>query len=630
MIPLDPSEPSLLRFMTCGSVDDGKSTLIGRLLHDAGQLKDDQLVTLAEESKRVGTQGGTIDYALLLDGLTAEREQGITIDVAWRYFSTPKRRFVVADTPGHEQYTRNMATAASVTDLALILVDGRKGVLAQTRRHSFIASLLGINYLLVAINKMDMVGYTESVFDSVVAQFETIRPHLKDCAVEFVPLSALSGDNVVFDSPNMPWYQGGSLLSRLESIEPRRAVEHIRPLRFPVQLAVRPNHTFRGYAGTLASGQVAVGDMIRVLPSAVENTISRIVSANGDRPTAIAGDSVTLVLSKETDVTRGDLIVAAANPAAVADQFEATVIWMSEEPALPGRGYLMKLGTRAANLQITALKHKIDVKSFEHLSATKLMFNDIGVCTIATDRPMPFDAYEDCRDTGGFLIIDRQSNLTVGAGLIHFALRRADNIHLQALTIDRQARAILKGHYPCVVWMTGLSGSGKSTIANLLEQRLHLQGRHTYLLDGDNLRHGLNRDLGFKPENRVENIRRAAEVAKLMVDAGLIVIVALISPFRAERQMARELFDEGEFYEVYVETSLAIAEKRDPKGLYRKAREGKLPNFTGIDSPYEVPEAADVVINTDIVTAAEAVDRVLMAIYMQVQRSKARAIDPAR
>jgi bifunctional enzyme CysN/CysC len=616
--------------MTCGSVDDGKSTLIGRLLHDAGQLKDDQLVTLAEESKRVGTQGGTIDYALLLDGLTAEREQGITIDVAWRYFSTPKRRFVVADTPGHEQYTRNMATAASVTDLAVILVDGRKGVLAQTRQHSFIASLLGINYLLVAINKMDMVGYTESVFDSIVAQFETIRPHLKDCAVEFVPLSALSGDNVVFDSPNMPWYQGESLLSRLESIEPRRAVEHIRPLRFPVQLAVRPNHTFRGYAGTLASGHVAVGDMIRVLPSAVENTISRIVSANGDRPTAVAGDSVTLVLSKETDVTRGDLIVAAANPAAVADQFEATVIWMSEEPALPGRGYLMKLGTRAANLQITALKHKIDVNSFEHLSATKLMFNDIGVCTIATDRPMPFDAYEDCRDTGGFLIIDRQSNLTVGAGLIHFALRRADNIHLQALTINRQARAILKGHYPCVVWMTGLSGSGKSTIANLLEQRLHLQGRHTYLLDGDNLRHGLNRDLGFKPENRVENIRRAAEVAKLMVDAGLIVIVALISPFRAERQMARELFDEGEFYEVYVETSLAIAEKRDPKGLYRKAREGKLPNFTGIDSPYEVPEAADVVINTDIVTAAEAVDRVLMAIYMQVQRSKARAIDPAK
>jgi bifunctional enzyme CysN/CysC len=607
-------ETGLLRFMTCGSVDDGKSTLIGRLLHDADQLKDDQLVTLAEESKRVGTQGGDIDYALLLDGLTAEREQGITIDVAWRYFTTPKRRFIVADTPGHEQYTRNMATAASVVDAAVVLVDARKGVLAQTRRHSYIASLLGVKHLLVAVNKMDMVGYAENVFHDIEAQYQSIRKHLSECSVEFLPVAALTGENVVAGSTNMPWYQGSSLLTRLEEINPRLASERNQALRFPVQLVVRPNQEFRGYAGTLVSGQIAVGEAIRILPSAVENAVARIVTADGDKTSAEAGDAVTLVLAKETDVTRGDLIVSGNDPAGVADQFDVTIIWMGEAPALPGRGYQMKLGSRSANAQITAIKHKIDVNSFEHLSAPTLMLNDIGVCTIATDRPMPFDSYSDCRDTGGFLVIDRQTHQTVGAGLIHFALRRSDNIHLQALEIDKKARAIAKGQRPCVVWMTGLSGSGKSTIANLLEQKLHAQGRHTYLLDGDNLRHGLNRDLGFKPEDRVENIRRAAEVAKLMVDAGLIVIVALISPFRAERRMARELFAEGEFYEVYIETSLAVAESRDPKGLYRKARQGKLPNFTGIDSPYETPENPEVVINSEIVTAKLAVDMLIKKI----------------
>ena len=604
-------DPDLLRFMTCGSVDDGKSTLIGRLLYDAGQLKDDQLVTLADESKRIGTQGGDIDYALLLDGLAAEREQGITIDVAWRFFATPRRRFIVADTPGHEQYTRNMATAASAVDLAVLLVDARQGVLTQTRRHAYIASLLGIRQLVIVVNKMDLVDYAEPRFRMVEAECKAMCSHFPDCQLCVIPVAAVSGDNVVSGSARMPWYVGTTLLEQLEQATVGTLSAAAGPLRFPVQLVSRPDQHFRGYSGTVVGGRVAVGDAVRILPSAVENRVSRIVTADGDLTAASAGAAVTLLLERETDVSRGDLLVAAQDPAGIADQFEVTLIWMSDEPAMPGRTYLMKLGPRQATMQITAMKHTVDVTSFAHVAAHSLALNDIAICNVSTDRLMPFDAYDACRDTGGFLVVDRQTNLTVGAGLIRFALRRADNIHRQALVIDKAARGAMKLQRPCVIWMTGLSGAGKSTIADLLEQQLHAAGRHTYLIDGDNLRHGLNRDLGFKPEDRVENVRRAAEVAKLMVDAGLIVIVALISPFRAERQMARELFAVGEFLEVFVDVSLALAEQRDPKGLYRKARAGQLPNFTGIDSPYEVPEAADLVVDTAQSTAGEAADAIM-------------------
>jgi bifunctional enzyme CysN/CysC len=601
---------SLLRFITCGSVDDGKSTLIGRLLYESKMIFDDQLAALAADSRRVGTRGGELDFALLVDGLAAEREQGITIDVAYRFFSTDRRKFIVADTPGHEQYTRNMVTGASTADLAVILIDARKGVLTQTRRHSFLVHLLGIQRVVLAVNKMDLVDYSRSTFDAIVADYRAFGARIGVSDITPIPLSAVHGDNIVSHGDNMPWYQGPTLIEHLESVEVDTALA-ARPFRLPVQWVNRPNAEFRGFAGLIASGSVSPGDRVRVLPSGREARVARIVTQDGDLPAAGAGQSVIVTLDAEVDVSRGDVLAGAAAAPQVASQFEANVIWLHDEPMLQGRTYLMKAGTRMVSATLTPLKHRINVNTLEHEPAERLELNDIGVCELELDRPIPFEPYRENRALGGFILIDRLSNNTVGAGLINFALRRSQNVHWQALDVDKQVRAQQKGQNACVLWLTGLSGAGKSTIANIVEKRLTAAGRHTYLLDGDNVRHGLNKDLGFTAQDRVENIRRVAEVARLMVDAGLIVLVSFISPFRSERRMARELFQPGEFLEVFVDTPLVEAERRDVKGLYQKARRGELKNFTGIDSPYERPEGAEIRIDTTTMSAEDAAERII-------------------
>jgi len=589
---------SLLRFITCGSVDDGKSTVIGRLLYDSKMLFEDQLAAIEADSKKWGTQGGDIDFALLVDGLSAEREQGITIDVAYRFFSTELRKFIVADTPGHEQYTRNMITGASTADVAIILIDARKGVLTQTRRHSYIVNLIGIRKVVLAINKMDLVDFSEAVFKRIDEQYREFAAQIGLADITSIPLSGLKGDNMTAPSERTPWYRGPTLMGFLETCEIDESRLQAGPLRLPVQWVNRPNLDFRGFCGLIASGSVRPGDRIRVQPSGRESRVARIVTLGSDLPQAVAGQSVTLTLEDEIDISRGDVISSAEAPAEVADQFECTVVWMSDDAMLPGRPYLLKLGTRTVSATVTEPKYKVNVNTMEHLAAKKLELNEIGVCNISLDRAVAFDPYNANRDTGGFILVDRMTNNTVGAGMLHFALRRSHNIHLQHVDVDKAARARLKGQKPVLLWFTGLSGAGKSTIANLVEKRLHAMGRHSYLLDGDNVRHGLNRDLGFTEGDRVENIRRVAEVASLMVDAGLIVLTAFISPFRAERAMARSLVAEGEFVEIHVDTPLAVAESRDVKGLYGKARRGELANFTGISSPYEAPEQADLCVNT--------------------------------
>jgi len=588
---------SLLRFITCGSVDDGKSTLIGRLLHDTKRLLDDQLVALHADSQRHGTQNGDIDFALLVDGLDAEREQGITIDVAYRFFSTDRRKFIVADCPGHEQYTRNMATGASTAEVAVVLVDARKGLLTQTRRHSYIVSLLGIRHVVLAVNKMDLVGYDQSVFDEIVAGYRELAAQLGIAHVTAIPLSALQGDNLLQRSPNTPWYRGMSLLEYLETVEVAAHGGAIG-FRLPVQWVNRPNQDFRGFAGTVAAGVVRPGDEIVALPSGRRSKVARVLGAQGDVESAIAGQSITLTLADELDISRGDVIAAGNQPPQVSDQFAAHLLWMGEHSLLPGRPYWLKIGTRTVSASVTEIKHKVDVNTQDQLAAKHLELNEVGYCNLYLDHAIAFEAYADNRELGGFILIDRQTNATVAAGTIDFALRRAGNIHWQHVDVDKAARARSKAQVPRCAWFTGLSGSGKSTVANLVEKRLHAMGHHCYILDGDNVRHGLNKDLGFTDEDSVENIRRVAEVARLMVDAGLIVLVSFISPFRAERRMAREMFDAGEFVEVFVDTPLAVAEQRDVKGLYAKARAGRIPNFTGIDSPYEAPEHAELVLDT--------------------------------
>jgi bifunctional enzyme CysN/CysC len=604
---------SLLRFLTCGSVDDGKSTLIGRLLYDSKMIFEDQLAALEADSRRVGTQGGDIDFALLVDGLAAEREQGITIDVAYRFFSTDRRKFIVADTPGHEQYTRNMVTGASTADAAVILIDARKGVLTQTRRHSYLVKLLGIRHVVLAINKMDLVGWSKGVFDAIVAEYRLFADQIDLDRFTAIPLSALRGDNILETSDHSPWYDGPPLLRWLEEAPVEEDLRE-KPFRMPVQWVNRPNLDFRGFSGFVAAGAVAPGDRVKVAPSGRESTVARIVTQDGDLDRAVAGQSITLTLADEIDISRGDVLSAAGDPPGVADQFETTLVWFDDEPMLPGRPYLMKLGARTVAAQVNEPKYKINVNTLEHLAATRLELNEIGVCNLHLDAHVAFDPYGETKDLGGFILIDRLSNRTVGAGMIHFALRRSQNIHWQALDVAKPARAAQKGQKPRVVWLTGLSGAGKSTIANLLEKRLHAAGRHTYLLDGDNVRHGLNKDLGFTEEDRVENIRRVAEVARLMVDAGLIVLVSFISPFRAERRMARELMGEGEFIEVFIDTPLAEAERRDVKGLYRKARAGELKNFTGVDSPYESPLDPEIRIDTTRLRAEEAAEEIYRAL----------------
>ena len=600
----------LLRFITCGSVDDGKSTLIGRLLYDSKMIFDDQLAALEADSKKLGTRGGAIDFALLVDGLAAEREQGITIDVAYRYFATDKRKFIVADTPGHEQYTRNMITGASTADAAVILIDARNGVLTQTRRHSYLVSLVGIRSVVLAINKMDLVGFSQGVFDTIVADYRAFAEKIGLASFRAIPISALDGDNVSRPSDRTPWYDGPTLLSHLETLDvaDRRQA---RDFRFWVQWVNRPNLDFRGFAGTVTSGTVKRGDALRVSPSGKISKVTRIVTADGDLDEAVADQSVTLTLADEIDVARGDLLSAPDAPPGLSDQFEVTLVWMSDQPMLPGRSYWLKIGTRTVSATITDLKYAVNVNTLEHTAAKTLELNGIGICNIGLGQAVPFDAYTENRETGGFILIDRITNATVGAGMILFALRRSQNIHWQSVDIDRAARADLKHQKPAILWFTGLSGAGKSTIANLVEKRLHVAGKHTYMLDGDNVRHGLNRDLGFTDADRVENIRRVGEVAKLMVDAGLIVMVSFISPFRSERQMARDLVGPDEFLEIYVDASLALAESRDPKGLYKRARRGEIKNFTGIDSPYEPPENAEIVLDTGRLSAEEAAGAVI-------------------
>jgi len=591
-------QKDLLRFITCGSVDDGKSTLIGRLLYESKALADDQLSALDAESKKFGTQGDALDFALLVDGLSAEREQGITIDVAYRFFATARRKFIVADTPGHEQYTRNMVTGASTADLAVILIDARKGVLTQTRRHSYLVSLLGIRRVVLAINKLDLVGYAREIFDLIDRDYREFAGKLGFDEIVSIPLSALAGDNMLSSpSPNTPWYAGPSLMGHLENVEigPPRGTA----LRMPVQWVNRPNHEFRGFSGRILGGSVKPGDPVRVLPSGKTSKVARVVTFDGDLEEALTGQSVTLTLGDEIDVSRGDVIAAAGDPPGLADQFEASIIWMSEDAMLPGRPYLVKLGATTLGASLGQPKYIVDVNTLDHLAARTLHLNEIGVANLTLDRAVAFDPYADNRDMGSFIVIDRFTNATVGAGLLHFALRRSQNIHWQATEVDKDARARQNGHRPCVLWMTGLSGSGKSTIANVVERELHALGVRTYLLDGDNVRHGLNKDLGFTAADRVENIRRLGEVAKLMVDAGLVVITAFISPFRSERRLARSMVDDREFVEIFVDTPLSIVEKRDVKGLYAKARRGELKNFTGIDSPYEVPETPELHIRTE-------------------------------
>lgn len=599
---------SMLRFITCGSVDDGKSTLIGRLLYDSKMIFEDQLASLEADSKSMGTQGQEIDFALLVDGLAAEREQGITIDVAYRFFATEKRKFIVADTPGHEQYTRNMVTGASTADLAVILIDARQGVLTQTRRHSYLVHLLGIRNVILAVNKMDLVDYSQERFDEIVADYSDFAKSIGMEEFMPIPISGLKGDNIVSISDATPWHQGTSLISALEEAPINTARMEEAKFRMPVQWVNRPNLDFRGFSGQVASGRIHPGDAVRVLPSGKTSTVKEVVTFDGNLDEAVAGQSVTLTLNDEIDCSRGDVITMADEPVEVADQFEATIVWMTEDEMLPGRPYIMKIGTNRVSATITEPKYEVNVNTTEQLPARTLGLNTIGVCNIATDRPIPFDAYGDNPDLGGFILIDRMTNQTVGAGLIHFALRRAHNIHWQAVDIDRDAHAAQKNQQPSLLWFTGLSGSGKSTIANLVEQKLHALGKHTFLLDGDNVRHGLNKDLGFTDVDRVENIRRIGEVAKLMTDAGLIVLTAFISPFIAERRMVREMMPEGEFIEIHVDTPLEVAEQRDVKGLYKKARSGELKNFTGIDSPYEAPENAEITVDTVALSAEEAAD----------------------
>ena len=603
----------LLRFITCGSVDDGKSTLIGRLLHDSQSLLDDQLATLGADSIRHGTQNGELDFALLLDGLAAEREQGITIDVAYRFFGTEKRKFIVADCPGHEQYTRNMATGASTADVAVVLVDARKGLLTQTRRHSYIAALLGIRHIVLAVNKLDLLDYDAAVFTRIEADYGVLAMELGIASVQAIPLSALRGDNISSLSPNMPWYEGPSLLEHLETVQVEVAAA-VEGLRLPVQWVCRPDQHFRGFAGTIVAGEVRPGAAVVALPSGRRTRVARVVTADGDLERAGAGQAVTLTLEDEVDISRGDVIAAADSPAEVADQFAAHLLWMDASTLLPGRPYWLKIGSRTVSAQITEIKHKIDVNTQAHLAAKHLELNEVAFCNLALDQAIAFESYARNRELGGFILIDRASHATVAAGTLDFALRRAANIHWQHLEIDRAARARIKGQKPRCLWLTGLSGAGKSTVANLVDKRLHALGYHTMLLDGDNVRHGLNKDLGFTDEDRVENIRRVAEVAKLMTEAGLIVLVSFISPFRAERRMARELFATGEFLEVYVDVPLEVAESRDVKGLYAKARQGQIRNFTGIDSPYEAPEAAELHLDAASHAPEELAEQVVQAI----------------
>ncbi|MDP1028034.1 sulfate adenylyltransferase subunit CysN [Sphingomonas sp. KR1UV-12] len=603
---------TLLRFITCGSVDDGKSTLIGRLLYDSKMIFEDQLAALQADSKRVGTQGGEIDFALLVDGLAAEREQGITIDVAYRFFATEKRKFIVADTPGHEQYTRNMVTGASTADLAVILIDARKGVLTQTRRHSYLAQLVGIRHIVLAVNKMDLVGYDRATFDAIVADYRAFAASIGIEAFVAIPISGFKGDNVAGRSAAMGWYDGPTLMEHLETVEVDQTAAQARPFEMPVQWVNRPDLDFRGFAGLIATGSVAPGDAVRVLPSGRTSTVARIVTLDGDLNRAVAGQSVTLTLADEIDCSRGDVVAAAGDPPPVADQFEATIVWMADEALLPGRAYWLKLGTQTVSATVQPPKYVINVNTLEHLAAKTLDLNAIGVATLATDRPIVFRPYAEDRELGGFILIDKLTNATVGAGMLHFALRRAQNVHWQPTDIDRAHHASLKNQRPAVLWLTGLSGAGKSTIANLVEKKLARMNRHTFLLDGDNVRHGLNRDLGFTDADRVENIRRVGEVAKLMTDAGLIVVTAFISPFRAEREMVRAMMAPGEFVEVHIDTPLAEAEARDVKGLYAKARAGQLKNFTGIDSPYEAPVDPEIRIDTTAMTAEAAAEAIVV------------------
>ncbi len=598
---------SLLRFITCGSVDDGKSTLIGRLLYDSKMIFEDQLAMLESDSKRHGTQGADIDFALLVDGLAAEREQGITIDVAYRFFATEKRKFIVADTPGHEQYTRNMVTGASTADLAVILIDARKGVLQQTRRHSYLVHLLGIRHVVLAVNKMDLVGYDRAVFDQIVADYRAFADSIGITAFTAIPISGFKGDNITAaPSANTAWYDGPALIEHLESVEVDAAAAQEQPFRMPVQWVNRPNLDFRGFAGLIASGVVRAGDPVRIVPSGKTSTVKSIVTFNGALDEAVAGQSVTLTLADEVDCSRGDMIAAAGDPPQASDQFCATFVWMDEEALKPGRGYWLKIGTQTVTATVQPPKYEIDMDSLEHLAARTLGLNAIGVAEFATDKPIAFEAYAVNRQLGGFILIDKFTNATVAAGMITFSLRRADNVHWQPTAINREDHAGLKNQTARVLWFTGLSGSGKSTIANEVEKQLFVMNRHTFLLDGDNVRHGLNRDLGFTEADRIENIRRVGEVARLMADAGLIVLTAFISPFRAERQMVRDMLEPGEFVEIFVDTPLEVAEARDVKGLYKKARAGDLKNFTGIDSPYEAPGNPEIRVNTVDMTPEEA------------------------
>ncbi|MCO5785311.1 adenylyl-sulfate kinase [Pseudomonas sp. G11-1] len=602
---------SLLRFITCGSVDDGKSTLIGRLLYESKMLFEDQMEALEADSKKVGTQGGELDFALLVDGLAAEREQGITIDVAYRFFSTDRRKFIVADTPGHEQYTRNMVTGASTADVAIVMIDARRGVLTQSRRHSFLASLIGIRKVVLAVNKMDLMDYSEKVFNEIVDEYRAFASRIGLSDVTAIPMSALRGDNITEQTEHMPWYRGTTLMGYLETVEIDESHQQKLAFRMPVQWVNRPNLDFRGFAGTIASGLVRPGDRVRILPAGRETHIARIVTQDGDLQQAVAGQSVTLTLSDEVDCSRGDVIATADEPSSVADQFQVTLIWMHEQPMLGGRPYLMKIGGKTVPVTLAAPKYKINVNTLEHLAAKELALNEVGICNLSSSQPVAFDSYQSNRETGSFILIDRLSNATVGAGLIDFSLRRSQNIHMQHTDVGQKERAEQLGQKPVLLWFTGLSGAGKSAIANLLETRLYARGQHTYLLDGDNVRHGLNRDLGFTDADRVENIRRVAEVGKLFVDAGLITLTAFISPFRSEREMARKLLGDEAFLEVFIDTPLAVAEERDPKGLYKKVRRGELKNFTGIDSPYETPENPDIHIDTTRESPEQAVDRII-------------------
>lgn len=602
---------SLLRFITCGSVDDGKSTLIGRLLYDSKMIFEDQLATLESDSKRMGTQGQEIDFALLVDGLAAEREQGITIDVAYRFFATEKRKFIVADCPGHEQYTRNMVTGASTADLAVILIDARKGVLLQTRRHSYLVQLLGIRNIVLAVNKMDLIDYDQAKYDAIVAEYTTFANSIGIHDFTAMPISGFKGDNITDRSAHMPWYAGQPLITHLETVALDNDVDQGKPLRMPVQWVNRPNLDFRGFSGQIATGIMRPGDAIRVLPSGKTSTITKIVTLGGELSEAVAGQSVTLCFADEIDCSRGDVIAAADNPAEVSDQFESTIVWMADEALVPGRAYWLKLGTQTVSATVQSPKYAINVNNMEHMATKTLELNAIGVAEILTDKPIVFEPYAANHVLGGFILIDKITNATVAAGMLHFSLRRAQNVHWQPTDIGRDAHAALKNQKPKILWFTGLSGSGKSTIANEVEKTLSLLNRHTFLLDGDNIRHGLNKDLGFTETDRIENIRRVGEVAKLMADAGLIVLTAFISPFRAERDMVRAMMPEGEFVEIFVDTPLEVAEARDVKGLYKKARAGQLKNFTGIDSPYEPPENPDIRVNTVEMSPVEAAEHIV-------------------